>query len=92
MSSSQLPIRRKSCAEELTRSSDTNSQENTKLNRANTEGSGLKVSTTFKESVPPNLLQNLTPQEIKRQQVIYEICNTEKQYINDLKLTVRVGV
>ena len=86
MASSQLPVRRQSCVEEITRSPDT------RLNRANTEGSGLKVATTFKESVPPNLLQNLTPQEIKRQQVIFEICNTEKQYINDLKLTVRVGV
>ena len=52
---------------------------------------GNTILSSFKDTVPDNLLVHLSPSELKRQQVIYEIYTTEKQYVNDLKLTVRVG-
>lgn len=62
------------------------------LKRTNTSLSKLpqKNSRMFAESVEQSVLDSISPVELKRQQVVHEIFLTEKQYINDLKLTIRV--
>ena len=68
-------------------------EETAKLKRTATSNfQQKKVSRMFADTVEPHVLQNISPVELKRQQVIHEIFTTEKQYINDLKLTIRVGL
>ena len=50
-----------------------------------------RMGKRFEESVSEEVKQSLTPQELKRQEIIHELITTERQYVNDLKLVVRVG-
>ena len=52
---------------------------------------GARMGKRFEESVSEEVKQSLTPQELKRQEIIHELITTERQYVNDLKLVVRVG-
>ena len=44
-------------------------------------------SPRFIDSIPKN---SLTPQEFKRQEVINELITTEKQYVQSLRLLIKV--
>jgi hypothetical protein len=46
----------------------------------------------FIETIPASLLQTLTPLEVKRQELLLELYNSEKNYVEDLKLLVEVCI
>lgn len=47
---------------------------------------------TFSQTVDPSVLAKLTKEEIKRQDVILELINTERSYLADLDLIIRVNI
>ena len=44
----------------------------------------------FVDIVPLHILETLSAREIRRQEVIFEIVNTERQYVRDLNLLIDV--
>ena len=52
--------------------------------------SSKTVAKLFVDIAPSEILEELSPQEIKRQELILELYNTEKLYVEDLTLVVEV--
>ena len=50
----------------------------------------MAIPTRFIDIVPSETLESLSSKEIRRQEVIFEIMNTEKQYVRDLNLLIEV--
>jgi hypothetical protein len=44
----------------------------------------------FVELAPPNILLSLSQKEIKRQEIIHELFTTERQYVTDMRTTIKV--
>jgi len=48
-------------------------------------------SDRFSDLCPPDVLKTLTDMEIQRQETIYELIKTEKQYVADMELVIKVS-
>jgi hypothetical protein len=44
----------------------------------------------FIDIVSPEVLAKLTPKERKRQEIIFELINTEDQYVKDVQILINV--
>mmetsp|Transcript_2425 Transcript_2425/g.8659 ORF Transcript_2425/g.8659 Transcript_2425/m.8659 type:complete len:934 (-) Transcript_2425:51-2852(-) len=61
--------------------------------KTNEENESISLETKerdkrFIDIVDPAVLKKLTPQERKRQEIIFELINTEELYVNDLKVII----
>jgi RHO1 GDP-GTP exchange protein 1/2 len=50
----------------------------------------VKPAQLWSSSVPPEILESVTKMEQTRQEVIFEIIQTEKDFVNDLKNMIEV--
>ena len=50
----------------------------------------MAIPKRFIDIVPSEILETLSAKEVRRQEIIFEIMNTERHYVNDLKLLIEV--
>lgn len=55
-----------------------------------TKRKSLAPQRRFTQAVPRNVLLTITQQELQRQEIIFELMITERQYVDDITMTVEV--